>query len=99
MRIFTIFLLHFSSASILKSQISNETEKYFFVLADDNEKPRLSYVISTSGAFKEDRVIKTPDTVSSWGFLGRAGSAIVNGKMHIFGGRSDTRKVCRIGVT
>ena len=93
MRIFLILILHFSSASILKNQ--NETEKYFFVLADDNEKPRLSYVISTTGAFKEDRVIQTPETVSSWGFLGRAGSAMVNGKMHIFGGTADTRKVCR----
>ncbi|CAG5102267.1 Oidioi.mRNA.OKI2018_I69.chr1.g221.t1.cds [Oikopleura dioica] len=83
---------HMKEPSILKSQ-NNETEKYFFVLADDNEKPRLSYVISTTGAFKEDRVIQTPETVSSWGFLGRAGSAMVNGKMHIFGGTADTRKI------
>jgi len=51
-----------------------------------------SYVISSSGHFKENRYYTTPASTSDQ-FLYAAGHSILNGQVYIFGGHQDSKKI------
>ncbi|CBY12419.1 unnamed protein product [Oikopleura dioica] len=51
-----------------------------------------SYVISSSGHFKENRYYTTPASTNDQ-FLYRAGHSILNGQVYIFGGPQNSKKI------